>query len=139
MLFHRVTVFMIFIKAEEGFSAVSAANATAARNSTRCNGTIKITPRVGYAFPANISPTCTVTKNCKIQIHEQSTGKITEYDAVLAFDNGVITIEVILADILTTVRGEGKTITSFGFSGITGFMVAPGVNSKTKYNELFNF
>ena len=139
MLFHRVTEFMIYIKAEEEFSSVSTANATTARNSTRCNGTIKITPRVGYEFPTIISPSCTVTKNCKIKIHEKSTGKVTEYDAVLAFDNGVITIEVILADILETVRGEGKTLTSFGFSDITGFMAAPSANSQTKYDQLFNF
>ena len=56
-----------------------------------------------------------------------------------AFANGVITIETMLTDILETVRGEGKTFTGFGINGITGFMPAPGVNSQTKYDQLFNF
>ena len=138
MLVHRVTEFIVYIKAEESFSAVSTAIATAARNSTSCGG-ISVTPREGYAFPANISPTCNASTNCTIQIGEKSTG-ITEYDAALCFTNGTMFFEVSnMADVLETVRGEGKTFTGFGINGITGFMPAPGVNSQTKYDQLFNF
>ena len=141
MLFHRVTEFIVYIKAEEGFSAVSDAIATAARNSTECYNSISVTPREGYNnFPANISPTCATSTKCTIQIGEKSTGKITEYDARLNFLAGKMTIEMDLGtDILEHVRGEGKTFTGFGINGITGFMAAPGVNSQTKYDQLFNF
>ena len=141
MLFHRVTEYIVYIKAEEGFIAVSTANATAANSSTSCSHIINITPRDSYVFPTNISPTCNVTIPCVIQVGEKSSSNGPyEYDAYFCLNNGEMLFEMsnIGVNILEHIQGSDKTFTGFGVTGLTGFMPVPGVNSQTKYNTIFN-
>ena len=82
-VFHRVTEFIVSIMTNETRATVSVPNAILARNSTTCNGRINITPVVGTsnAFPINVSPECTVGKDCTILVGDRS-GGTTE---ILAF------------------------------------------------------
>ena len=118
---------------------INTANAKIARDSTRFYGII-LDPMVETKrFPVNVSEEYTGSIPCKIKIGEKTTGSVT-YDAYFCYNNGTMFIEVDnQADVLEKIRGTGKTFTGIGFTGISGFMPAPGVNSQTKYDQLFNF
>ena len=137
--FHRVTEFIVYIKAREQTRTVSTADAETARNSTFCSGVV-IRARKGYSdFPTNISSGCSVSLPCKFQIGEKSTKSVAEYDANLRIQDGIMDLELAdrSKDILETVRGTGKTFSSFGITGFASFVEAPSNNSYAKFNELF--
>ena len=137
--FHRVTEFIVYIKAREQTRTVSTADAETARSSTFCSG-ITIRAREGYSdFPTNISSGCSVSLPCKVQIGEKSTKSVAEYDANLRIQDGIMDLELAdrSKDILETVRGTGKTFSSFGITGFASFVEAPSDNSYAEFNELF--
>ena len=142
MVFHRVTEFIVYIKADTSFSSalISSSVVETVRGSTSCDA-IKLVSREGYnAFPANISPTCNVTIPCVIQVGEKSSSNGPyEYDAYFCLNNGEMFFEMsnIGANILEHIQGSDKTFSGFGVTGLSGFMPVPGVNSQTKYNTIF--
>ena len=134
-----MTEFIVYIKAREQTRTVSTADAETARNSTFCSGVV-IRARKGYSdFPTNISSGCSVSLPCKIQIGEKSTKSVAEYDANLRIQDGIMDLELAdrSKDILETVRGTGKTFSSFGITGFASFVEAPSDNSYAEFNELF--
>ena len=94
-------------------ATISVPNDILARNSTTCNGRINITPVVGTsnAFPINVSPECTVGKDCTILVGDRS-GGTTEYSGFFTLSNGTIYVQT-SSDVLETFRNSDKTFSTF--------------------------
>ena len=70
---------------------------------------------------------------------KQGNKSVAEYDANLRIQDGIMDLELAdgSKDMLETVRGTGKTFSSFGIKGLKGFAEAPSNNSFDKFAELF--
>ena len=77
-----------------------------------------------------------IPKGCTIMIGERTT-VLTEYSGFFTLSNGVIYVQT-SSDVLETFHSSDKTFSNFEIKGINGFMPAPGVNSLSQYNALFN-
>ena len=137
--FHRVTEFIVYIKAVDITKTISDADAETARNSTFCGG-IAIRAREGYNdFPTNIASDRCDAIPFKILIGEKTTKSIAEYDATLNLQSNSLIIDFVdkSKDLLESVRNPSKTFSSFGIKGLKGFAEAPSNNSFDKFAELF--